>query len=119
MYCQKCGKEINDEAMVCIHCGCAIDKQTVKKSPKIENVKGVSYYNNFFKLINSLICTFFSAYGFSKVFNETKGLGLGGLFAGGIVGSMLELWLLFLILGIIGVIEAVIINIKYKNQGGK
>lgn len=24
MFCQKCGKEVNDEAVVCIHCGCAI-----------------------------------------------------------------------------------------------
>jgi hypothetical protein len=24
MFCQKCGKEINDEAVVCVHCGCAI-----------------------------------------------------------------------------------------------
>lgn len=23
MFCSKCGKEINDEAVVCIHCGCA------------------------------------------------------------------------------------------------
>ncbi|MBE6747243.1 MAG: zinc-ribbon domain-containing protein [Ruminococcaceae bacterium] len=23
MFCQKCGKEINDDATVCIHCGCS------------------------------------------------------------------------------------------------
>ena len=23
MFCSKCGKEINDEAVVCVHCGCA------------------------------------------------------------------------------------------------
>jgi hypothetical protein len=28
MFCQKCGKEIMDEAIVCIHCGCAIEKNT-------------------------------------------------------------------------------------------
>ncbi len=22
MFCSKCGKEINDEAIVCVHCGC-------------------------------------------------------------------------------------------------
>jgi len=22
MFCSKCGKEINDEAVVCVHCGC-------------------------------------------------------------------------------------------------
>lgn len=25
MYCNKCGKEIDDEAVVCIHCGCAVN----------------------------------------------------------------------------------------------
>ena len=24
MYCRECGKEINDKAVVCIHCGCAV-----------------------------------------------------------------------------------------------
>ena len=27
MYCHKCGKEIDDEAIVCIHCGCATKNQ--------------------------------------------------------------------------------------------
>ena len=26
MFCSKCGKEINDEAVVCIYCGCATAK---------------------------------------------------------------------------------------------
>lgn len=25
MFCSKCGKEIHDEAMICVHCGCAIE----------------------------------------------------------------------------------------------
>ena len=25
MFCSKCGKEIMDEAVVCIHCGCAVN----------------------------------------------------------------------------------------------
>lgn len=27
MFCTKCGKEINDEAVVCVHCGCAIESK--------------------------------------------------------------------------------------------
>lgn len=31
-FCSKCGKEINDEAVVCVHCGCAIEgKKTSAK----------------------------------------------------------------------------------------
>ena len=27
MFCSKCGKEVNDEAVVCVHCGCAIENK--------------------------------------------------------------------------------------------
>ena len=30
MFCSKCGKEINDEAVICVHCGCAVDQNNVK-----------------------------------------------------------------------------------------
>lgn len=33
MFCSKCGKEINDEAVVCIHCGCT----TGSRKASIEN----------------------------------------------------------------------------------
>ena len=26
MFCKKCGKEILDEAIVCVHCGCAVEE---------------------------------------------------------------------------------------------
>ncbi|WP_295209241.1 zinc ribbon domain-containing protein [Ruminococcus sp.] len=25
-FCRKCGKEINDDAVICVHCGCATEK---------------------------------------------------------------------------------------------
>ncbi|MBE6732551.1 MAG: zinc ribbon domain-containing protein [Ruminococcaceae bacterium] len=28
-YCQKCGKELVDEAVICIGCGCAVAKDTI------------------------------------------------------------------------------------------
>ena len=30
MFCSKCGKEINDDAVVCIHCGCGTEKYNKK-----------------------------------------------------------------------------------------
>lgn len=32
MFCKNCGKEIDDKAVVCIHCGCATVDETPKKS---------------------------------------------------------------------------------------
>ena len=34
MFCSKCGKEINDEAVVCVHCGCATAKYEEGKKEK-------------------------------------------------------------------------------------
>ena len=31
MFCKKCGKEIDDEAVVCVHCGCAVEETKVNK----------------------------------------------------------------------------------------
>ena len=31
MFCSKCGKEINDDAVICIHCGCSVKQITNKK----------------------------------------------------------------------------------------
>lgn len=41
MFCSKCGKEINNEAVVCVHCGCATERlhkqETAKDQPIIIN----------------------------------------------------------------------------------
>ena len=37
-YCNKCGKEVNDEAVVCIHCGCSIRKPTTNIKSNSHNV---------------------------------------------------------------------------------
>ena len=37
-YCNKCGKEVNDYAVVCIHCGCSIRKPTTNIKSNSNNV---------------------------------------------------------------------------------
>ncbi len=41
MYCKTCGKEINDDAVVCPACGCAVKTEEAKKSAKNLNVLGL------------------------------------------------------------------------------
>ena len=36
MFCNKCGKEVNDEAVVCIHCGCSLKEETSSSSQSSE-----------------------------------------------------------------------------------
>ena len=40
MFCQKCGEEINDEAVVCTKCGCAVEKNQ-KPEPRPDEPKTV------------------------------------------------------------------------------
>lgn len=35
MFCQKCGKEINDDAAVCIHCGCSTGGVNASKNGNV------------------------------------------------------------------------------------
>ena len=33
MYCSNCGKEINDQAVICVHCGCSVTAKTGTQLP--------------------------------------------------------------------------------------
>lgn len=39
-YCQKCGKEIMDEAVVCPNCGCSVATKEVQKTNGEDKVQG-------------------------------------------------------------------------------
>ena len=39
MFCEKCGKEVHQEAVVCVHCGCAL-KSTSTSSINNESLDG-------------------------------------------------------------------------------
>ena len=39
MYCKKCGKEIADEAVVCIGCGCSVKESEPAKATQLDSPK--------------------------------------------------------------------------------
>ncbi len=39
MFCQKCGKEIHDEAVICVHCGCPIETKAKMVAEQKKTVK--------------------------------------------------------------------------------
>ena len=46
MFCEKCGKEVHDEAVVCVHCGCALkttSESYVNNEPLDGGVKVISF----------------------------------------------------------------------------
>lgn len=58
-YCSKCGKEVNDEAEICIHCGCRI-----KEAPALSANDG--------KNIGRFLLTFFLGWIGSFIINHTS-----------------------------------------------
>lgn len=38
MFCSRCGKEMDDDAVVCIHCGCAAENRAVGEEEDVINV---------------------------------------------------------------------------------
>ena len=41
MFCKKCGKDVNDEAVICVHCGCSLEK----KSLSVQNTEGAVVFS--------------------------------------------------------------------------
>ena len=41
MYCKHCGKEVSDNAVICIHCGCSISKTSTDVSLSGESKSGL------------------------------------------------------------------------------
>ena len=56
MFCSKCGKEVHDEAVVCVHCGCAIEnkKTSVVNSDDAPNT-GFAVLGFFIPLIGLIL----------------------------------------------------------------
>ena len=49
MFCEKCGKEIADDAVVCVHCGCAVGRVEPDKEKQQGNGMAVAGF----------VCSFF------------------------------------------------------------
>lgn len=89
MYCQKCGKEINDDAVVCVHCGCAVNQAAFNQTA------GMDKANVGLVILSFLFPLFGWIYGgirYKDYPNSSKtyiGWGIGGFVFGLIVTAML------------------------------
>ncbi len=60
-YCEKCGKELLDEAVICVGCGCAVDLATTKKNTFISEeeilgtAKNIIEKNKMFPIISAVL----------------------------------------------------------------
>lgn len=74
-FCNTCGKEINDNAVVCVHCGCQIKGSTLQSSQG-----GVS------KVVGILIVFFLGCLGVHRFMAGKTGTGVLWLLTAGLLG---------------------------------
>lgn len=144
MFCKNCGKEINDQAVVCVHCGCAVANAAPKAAnptaPMVgagNDGKGLSIAALVLGLIGLVFAWFgwfcyvalacaiagiiFGGMGMNKskaANGKASGLAVAGLVLG-IIGTVFALFAVLvctIILGAANAIENEIYN--YGNYGG-
>ena len=113
MFCSKCGKEILDEAVVCIHCGCAVPKQSNVESAlegaaesleeaaqsaksAISNIKPSGQKSGVVALV---ICFFFGYLGIHRFYSGHIGIGVAQLLTFGGCGIWALVDLIIIIAG--------------------
>jgi len=85
MFCNKCGKEINDEAVVCVGCGCAVNEAKAVKD------------NN--GLIVLLLCFFLGGLGIHRFYTGHTTIGVIQLLTLGGCGIWALIDFIMLLLG--------------------
>lgn len=92
MFCENCGREIDDRAVVCPHCGIEVGRRSFQPEKQGNTLAIVGFVLSFFIAIAGLIC---SILGYKKSKNE--GAPYGGLALAGIIISAISIGLTILI----------------------
>lgn len=98
MYCKNCGSQIDDNAVVCPHCGVATSRMRVSDdySDRSNTIAIVGFVLSFFISLAGLVC---SIIGYKAAKNEGKDH--GGLALAGIIISAISIGLCVLLFIII------------------
>ena len=75
-YCTKCGKEINEDAIICIHCGCSINNTQTNKEPDSDNI-GWGFLGFFVPIVGFILWLIWK----DEAPKKSKNLGIGALVA--------------------------------------
>lgn len=85
MYCKKCGKEINEDAVVCIHCGCQVENAKQNNDYEVPKY-GLGFVMAFFLGVVGLIigiCLYpsgtYARETFIKSWSITFGISIGAM----------------------------------------
>lgn len=83
MFCKNCGKEVNDNAVICVHCGCSV--ATTSTEP---TVLGNSQISDKSKTTALLLCFFLGSLGIHRFYVGKTGTAILMLFTLGCCGIM-------------------------------
>ncbi len=98
MYCTNCGKEIDDKAVVCIHCGVATGNMrqqpqtqqpvinVVNTNTNVNRMNSGYYYPHKNKWAAFCLCLFLGYFGVHRFYVGKAGTGLIWFFTGGMFG---------------------------------
>ena len=92
MYCENCGREIDDRAVVCPHCGISTGRRDKRLESQGNALAIVGFVFSFLIALVGLIC---SILGYKRAKNE--GAPYGGLALAGIIISAVSMGLVVLI----------------------
>ena len=59
MFCVHCGNEVSDEAVICIHCGCALKPQKLNSGSNQSSVSTLKTVANVFMIISTILMGFY------------------------------------------------------------
>lgn len=94
MFCQNCGAEIHEKAVVCVKCGCAVNgKEPVSKEPVYRPVESEKY------VVTLLLCLFLGCFGFHRFYVGKVGTGVVQLLTLGGCGIWAFIDLIMILIG--------------------
>ena len=97
MFCSKCGKEVDDEAIVCLGCGCAVNQSRVLKDNR--------------GLITVLLCWFLGVFGAHRFYTGHTTIAIVQLLTFGGCGVWALIDLIMILLGNFKDVEGNIIKV--------
>lgn len=107
MYCSHCGQEINDEAVVCIHCGVPVTKARGAAQETFNWLALIGFILSFLMPIAGLVCCIFARKQCAEKGQEGGNLALAGLIISIVTIAVAVIVVIITVLAMIGVFAAI------------
>lgn len=95
-FCSNCGKEVNDNAVICVNCGCSLEGNN-SSSINVNINNNTNTVSPKSRLVTFLLCTFLGGLGIHRFYVGKVGTGVLWLLTGGCfgIGALVD-WIVIL-----------------------